>query len=83
MLRRLLISVFAVAVLAAASYASADDGEKMRRYRRHGGGLASGQTSTSEDTGPRSIPEFDPATAGVIAALVGGGALLIARRRKA
>ncbi len=30
----------------------------------------------------RSVPEFDPATVGAIAALVAGGGVLIARRRK-
>jgi len=30
----------------------------------------------------RSVPEFDPATVGVVAALVAGGGLLVARRRR-
>jgi len=30
----------------------------------------------------RSIPEFDPAAAGAIAALVAGGGVLLARRRR-
>lgn len=29
----------------------------------------------------RSVPEFDPATAGAIAAVIGGGGLLLARRK--
>jgi hypothetical protein len=31
----------------------------------------------------RHVPEFDPATAGAIATLLVGGAILLARRRKA
>jgi len=30
----------------------------------------------------RSVPEFDPAAAGVVAALVAGGGVLLARRKK-
>jgi hypothetical protein len=37
-----------------------------------------------DDRSPaRSVPEFDPAAAGAIGAVLGGGAVLIARRRKA
>lgn len=30
----------------------------------------------------RSVPEFDPAAAGVVAALVAGGGVLLSRRKK-
>jgi MYXO-CTERM domain-containing protein len=30
----------------------------------------------------KSVPEFDPAAAGALATLLGGGALLLGRRRK-
>ena len=32
--------------------------------------------------GRRSVPEFDPATAGIVAALVAGGGVLLARQRR-
>jgi hypothetical protein len=32
--------------------------------------------------GRRGVPEFDPATIGVVAALVAGGGVLLARRRR-
>ncbi len=34
------------------------------------------------DDGRRGVPEFDAATAGVVAALVAGGGILIARRKR-
>jgi len=30
----------------------------------------------------RSVPEFDPASVGVVAAIIAGGGILIARRRR-
>lgn len=31
---------------------------------------------------PRAVPEFDPAALGAVAAIVAGGALMLARRRR-
>jgi LPXTG-motif cell wall-anchored protein len=38
----------------------------------------------ASNRGPRRhwVPEFDPATAGVVAAIIAGGGVLLARRRK-
>jgi len=36
----------------------------------------------SRDIRRRSIPEFDPAAAGAIAALIAGGGVLLARRKR-
>lgn len=40
-----------------------------------------GQNNNSQG-GTRSAPEFDPAVAGVIAAIVAGGGVILARRRR-
>jgi hypothetical protein len=41
------------------------------------------QGQNNNDQGkPRSAPEFDPAVAGAIAAIVAGGGVLLARRRR-
>jgi LPXTG-motif cell wall-anchored protein len=43
-----------------------------------------GQNSQGQNSqgGTRSAPEFDPAVAGVVGAIVAGGGLLLARRRR-
>ena len=40
-----------------------------------------GQNNNNQG-GARSAPEFDPAVAGVIAAIVAGGGVIVARRRR-
>jgi LPXTG-motif cell wall-anchored protein len=45
-------------------------------------GAAGAQTNQRGMGGRHRIPEFDPAAAGAIAALVAGGGVLLARRRK-
>jgi len=50
----------------------ADDGPKRNPPGDHRG----------ERGGRRSVPEFDPATIGAVAALVAGGGILVARRRR-
>lgn len=94
MLRRLIQMLLTVAVVAGPSHVSAAPAEhgpgsvlaapwtdwfsrwrESRRERDHDRGHAGRPR-------PRSIPELDPATAGAIAAIVAGGGVLIARRRK-
>ncbi len=41
-----------------------------------------GRTDRPRDYGRLNAPEFDPAAVGAMAAVVAGGAVLIARRRK-
>jgi LPXTG-motif cell wall-anchored protein len=41
-----------------------------------------GQGQNNDNQGTRTVPEFDPAAIGGIAALVAGGGVLLARRRK-
>jgi len=45
-------------------------------------GLAEARGRERGDRGRTSVPEFDPATIGVVAALVAGGGVLLARRRR-
>ena len=47
--------------------------------------VALAQSDDNDDQGRpsrRSVPEFDPAAVGAIAAVVAGGGVLLARRRK-
>lgn len=37
---------------------------------------------TDDGSNPRSVPEFDPAAVGAVVAVLTGGALVLARRRK-
>lgn len=46
-------------------------------HEKAGAGAGAGPSSSA-----RSVPEFDPAAAGVIGALVAGGGVLLARRRR-
>ncbi len=46
-------------------------------------GSASAQNKGHENDGVVSAPEFDPATAGAVAAILVGGGVLLARRRRA
>lgn len=46
-------------------------------WNHHGEGGQNGGTT------PRDVPEFDPSAAGAVAAVLAGGGLLIARRKKA
>jgi hypothetical protein len=41
-----------------------------------------GQQGGNTQGGQRSVPEFDPAVAGAIAAIVAGGGVVLARRRR-
>lgn len=41
-----------------------------------------GHQGGNKQGGQRSVPEFDPAVAGAIAAIVAGGAVVLARRRR-
>lgn len=81
MIRRLVSFVFAGILLASLSAAplawaqeirrgDQDDDGEMRRPRPGG------------RHGRRWVPEFDATTAGAIAVIVAGGAVLVARRRK-
>lgn len=46
-------------------------------------GSASAQNNGHENDGVVTAPEFDPATAGAVAAILVGGGVLLARRRRA
>lgn len=47
-----------------------------------GGNSQGGNSQGGGTSGAHWVPEFDPATAGVIAAIVAGGGVLLARRRR-
>ena len=65
---RLIRSAVFVAALSLCAPALADG------WEGHGRGHGNGRWA--------SIPEFDPASAGVVAVVVAGGGVLLARRRK-
>ncbi len=80
MLRRLIFTTAVLGVVAFTTPAAA---------QRHPAGGSGGRGDHGGDNGnhpghtrPHSIPEFDPATAGAIAAVLAGGGVLIARRRR-
>ena len=75
MLRRLVVFALCAVLFGAIQVRSAFAGDKPHNGP-HGYGPGGNPTA------PRDIPEFDPATVGAIAAIVAGGGVLVARRRK-
>ncbi len=49
---------------------------------QQGGGNRGGDDDGDRGRAPWSVPEFDPAAIGAVAALVAGGGVLLARLRK-
>lgn len=76
-IRRIFETLILGAVLACALPALAQS-----RGNHGGGGQQPGPPPGRPPTHTRTVPEFDPATAGAIAAVVVGGTVLLVRRRK-
>ena len=75
MLRRLVVFAFCAVLFSAFQVRSAFAAGKPQDVpHAYGAG--------GNPDAPRDIPEFDPATVGAIAAIVAGGGVLVARRRK-
>ncbi len=80
MLRRL---IFATAVLGVVAFTTPAAAQRHPAGGPGGPGGNNGNNGNhSGHTRPHSIPEFDPTTAGAIAAVLAGGGVLIARRRR-
>jgi LPXTG-motif cell wall-anchored protein len=81
MLRRIVMCSLAASVaaflLSAAPVAAQHEGGG-----RQGKGAPKPGGERGGGKGRKSLPEFDPAAAGAVGALVAGGAVLLARRRK-
>ena len=71
-LMRCVLASSAIFLAAGAAWA----GEGQRDHGRDGGGREAG------GHGDRSVPFFDPAIAGVVAAAIAGGAVVVGRRRR-
>lgn len=88
--KRLFKVLLLAGVLLPAGAAYADVGSAFKCHRRahqHDGGSSRDRGGGQERGGgqaqnPKSIPEFDPASAGAIAALLTGGGMLLVRRRR-
>jgi hypothetical protein len=72
--------LFAVAGATLLFLATAPPVEAQERGRERGS--SEGRQGGDRGGSRRSVPEFDPATAGAVAALIAGGGILLARRRK-
>lgn len=77
-IRRILETLILGVLLACALPALA----QSRGNHGGGGGQHPGPPPGRPPTHTRTVPEFDPATAGAIAAVVVGGTVLLVRRRK-
>lgn len=58
------------------------DGDDRARGHAYAHGHEKAGAGAGPSSSARSVPEFDPAAAGVIGALVAGGGVLLARRRR-
>jgi hypothetical protein len=70
------LAAVALALLLGAAPAMAQNQDDQGQNNNNQGQNNNSQGST------RSAPEFDPAVAGVIGAIVAGGGLMLARRRR-
>lgn len=79
---RVLLAVGLLAPLAASAKAWCHMGRRVEITRGEDGQGEDRDEGKGKGGGARSVPEFDPAAAGVAAALLAGGGLLIARKRR-